>query len=151
MRNVLLLLAGAAALAGCSFEMPSFLGRQESQGYYSLGGAEAEQPEPEVLRYDSAVVEPALYGVIVRATATAPTWGWHTAFLRPLNDGEPDAAGIMTYEFVAIPPSGTEETGTVRSRKLSAGLYVPNLAMKKISGFRITGGGRVETLPAPRV
>lgn len=150
LRNWLFLLAGLAALAGCSFEMPSFVGREGGEGYYSLGGDEEVQPEPEVIPFQTAVLEPALNGVILRVTATAPTWGYHTAFLRPLNNGEPDAAGLMTYELVAIPPIAAEQAGPPRSRQMSAGIFVPNLAMKKISGFRVTGGGKVQTLPAPR-
>lgn len=150
MRNWLLLLAGAATLSACSFEMPSFVGREASDGYYSIGGDD-EQPDPQVLPFETAVTERALYGVILRVTATAPAWGWHTAFLRPLNNGEPDAAGVMTYELVAIPPAADDGTGTARSRQISAGLFVPDLALKKISGFRVTGGGKVQTLPVPRV
>lgn len=151
MRNWLFLLAGVATLAACSIEMPSFVGREGGDGYYSLGGDDTAQPDPEVVTFGTVALEPALNGVILRVTATAPTWGYHSAFLRPLDGGVPDAAGIMTYELVAVPPSTPEQAGTPRSRQLSAGVFVPNLAMKKISGFRVAGGGKVQTLPAPRL
>lgn len=148
-RNGLLLLAGAGALllAGCGGGMPGFLGREGAgnTGYYSLRGG-PPPPQPRSVPLTLATTEPALHGMILRVEGQAPTWGYHTALLRPVGSG-PDAAGILTFELVAVPPQGAEPAGPARSRQLSAAIFVPALAMKNLQGFRVTGGGAVQTLP----
>ena len=64
MRNGLILLAAAALAAGCSMEIPDFLGREGgSDGYYRLGGEEPP-PEPRAVALRQAEAERALHGVI---------------------------------------------------------------------------------------
>ena len=53
-----------------------------------------------------ATAEPALHGVILRVDGEAPTQGYYSARLRPIGGGAPDAAGILSFELVAVPPSG---------------------------------------------
>ena len=69
--------------------------------------------------------------------------------LRPLGDGAPDAAGILSFELVAVPPQAPEPAGAPRTRELTAGIFVPTLALKEVRGFRVAGAGNVQTLPLP--
>jgi hypothetical protein len=148
-RNGLLLLAGASAclLAGCGGGMPSFLGREGNAGdsFYSIRGG-PPPPEPRTVPLRLAVAEPALHGVIVRVEGEAPQQGYSTAQLRPIGGG-PDAAGIISFELVAVPPSAPGAIGPARTRELSAAIFVPNLVAKKLKGVRISGGGSVQTMP----
>ena len=149
MRNGLLLLAGAGAclLAGCGTGVPTFLGRESEGGnsFYSVrGGPPPAEPRTVPLRL--ATTEPALHGMILRVQGEAPQQGYHTALLRPIGSG-PDAAGILSFELVAVPPPAAEAVGPARTRELSAAIFVPNLTLKKLRGFRVTGGGSVQTLP----
>ena len=149
MRNGLLLLAGAGAslLAGCGGGVPSFLGREGegNNGFYTIGGAPPPAP-PKPVPLRLATAEPALHGVIVRVESEAPQQGFYAAQLRPVGNG-PDAAGILSFEVVALPPDAPETIGPARTRTLSAAVFVPNLAMKNLRGVRVTGGGSTQTMP----
>ena len=143
----LTLLATAGFVAGCGGGVPNFVGREGNAGnsFYSIRGKPA--PDPVAVPMRSATTEPALYGMIVRVEGLAPTWGYHTASLRPLSDG-PDAAGIMSFQFMAIPPSETEPAGAPQTREISAAIFVPDISLKKLRGVRVTGvGQQVQTLP----
>ncbi|QHQ34852.1 hypothetical protein GO499_06380 [Algicella marina] len=87
--------------------------------------------------------EAALRGMILRATATAPTQGYYGAVLIPERRGAPDEDGIVTYQFRVFPPVEDSPTGPVRTRQLTAAAFVPDKAIAGVSGFRIvsqTGG-----------
>ena len=143
----LLLLAGLTLLAGCSMEIPSFVGREGGgDTFYRIGGAKP-QPEPRPVALRQALAEPSLHGIILRATGEAPAQGYHTAQLRPLNGGAPDAAGILGFEFVAIPPETVVTVGPAQTRVVTAAVFFPTLALKNLRGFRVAGGGNVTTLP----
>jgi hypothetical protein len=149
MRNGLLLLAGAWLLAGCGGGggMPDFLGREGGDGYYSVRGEEPPQPVPVAMR--SATAERALTGVIVRVEGEAPTQGYWGAALRPLGDGAPDAAGVVSFRLTAIPPAEVEAVGPARTRELSAAVFVPNRALRQTRAVRVAGLNAAETLPLP--
>jgi hypothetical protein len=145
MRNGLLLLAGIGLLAGCSMEVPGFVGREgQASGTYSFRREAPPEPRPIFLR--EAVAERALHGVIVRVEGEAPTQGYYSAILRPIGSG-PDAAGLLSFELVAVPPGEPEAVGPARTRTLTAAIFVPNLALKDLRGFRVAGSGAVQTLP----
>ena len=144
MRNCLILLAAAAFAAGCSMEMPGFLGREGGDGIYNIRGT--PPPEPRTVALREATAERALHGVILRVTGEAPTQGYYSATLRPLGGGAPDAAGIVSFELIAFPPAEPQAVGPARTRILTAGLFMPNLALKNLRGFRVTGAGAVQTM-----
>lgn len=146
--NGLFLLAATAVLAACSMEIPSFMGREgDGQGVYNIRGEPVADPVPVPLT--EVVVERALYGVLLRVEGSAPTQGYYSAALVPLRAGEPDAAGVVTFEFMAVPPSTAQAVGPARTRRLTAATFVPNLALKDMRAFRVTAAGTVHTLPAP--
>ena len=145
MRKALSLLAGLAVLAGCSMEVPGFLGREGNYaGFYSVRGEPTPDPVPLPLR--TAVLEPALHGVIVRVETEAPTQGYYSAALVPLNDARPDAAGIVTFQLVATPPSAPQAIGPARTRAMSAGVFMPTLGLKNVRAIRVAGVGTAVTL-----
>ncbi|HET9069114.1 MAG TPA: hypothetical protein VFN28_10765 [Amaricoccus sp.] len=145
MRDGLILLAAAALAAGCSMEVPGFVGRQGGgDGFYSIRGE--APPEPRTVALRETAAERALHGVILRVTGEAPTQGYYSATLRPLGGGAPDPAGILTFELVATPPAEPHAVGPARTRILTAGLFMPTKALKDLRGFRVTGGGAVQTV-----
>jgi hypothetical protein len=145
MRNLLLLLA-SLGIAGCSMEIPSFLGREGGgEGFYSIRGEPSPEPVPVPLR--QATLERALHGVIIRVDGEAPTQGYWAATLVPLRGGTPDAAGIVSFALMAVPPTGPEAVGPARTRRLTAAVFVPTLALKDLRGFRVSGPGTAHTLP----
>lgn len=146
MRKLLVMLASTALLSGCSIEIPDFLGREGGGGgSYSIDNQ--PHPDPRPVPFRSAELEKALHGVIVRVAGEAPAQGYWGAALRPVNGGQPDAAGVMSFEFVAVPPASVTSIGPSRTRELMAAIFVPNLALKDISGFRVSGVGSARTLP----
>lgn len=147
MRNGLLLLASAGLLAACGGGMPNFVGRSGGDGTYRLGGEPLPDPVPVAMR--SATAERGLYGVIVRVDAESPTQGYWGAALEPLGNGDPDAAGVVGFRLVAMPPPAPEGVGPARTRALSAAIFIPNLALKHARGARIAAANRVETVPLP--
>ena len=54
----------------------------------------------------------------------------------PLGDGAPTPPG-SELPVVAIPPAAAEPVGPARSGLLSGGVFMPNLALKDLRGFRI--------------
>ena len=141
----LLLLAGLALLAGCSMEVPGFLGREgNASGFYSVRGQPTPDPVPVALR--TAVLERGLHGVIVRVDAVAPTQGYYSATLVPLNAGVPDQAGIVTFQLVATPPAAGQAVGPERTRTMSAATFLPTLSLKNVRAIRVAGGSTVTTL-----
>ncbi len=137
----LTLLATAGLLAGCSAQVPNFLGREGNAGNAFYSVREKPQPEAVAIPMRSATTEPALYGMILRVEGLAPTWGYHTASLRPLSNG-PDEAGIMSFQFMAIPPDATLPAGAPQTREISAAIFVPDVSLKRLRGFRVTGVGQ---------
>ena len=143
--KALSLLAGLVLLAGCSMEVPGFLGREGNyDGFYSVRGAPT--PEPVAIPFRTAVLEPALHGVIVRIEAEAPTQGYYAATLVPMNDARPDAAGIVTFQLVATPPADPQAVGPARTRTLTAAAFMPTLALKNVRAIRVAGLGNAVTL-----
>ena len=133
MRARFIILASLAALAGCTVELPGFLGREGSgTGSYQLNDDEPA-PDPVAVPLRTAEAERALYGVIVRAQGVAPTQGYYGAQLAPTAAG-PDAAGILGFELIAIPPSLPEAVGPERTRLLDAAVFLPNLALRDLRG-----------------
>jgi hypothetical protein len=112
-----------------------------------VGGEEVPDPVPVAMR--SAVAERSLTGVIVRVDGEAPTQGYWGAALEPVGTGAPDASGAVSFRFVAIPPASVEAVGPARTRRLSAAVHVPNLALKNTRAVRIAGVGTAQTLPLP--
>lgn len=145
MRNGLLLLAGLGVLAGCSIEMPSFVGREGGSGMYDVGGE--QRPPARSVPLRDAALERALHGMILRVVGETPTQGFYSAQLRPLGGGTPDAAGILSFELVATPPVAPGAVGPARTRVVSAAVFVPNRALRELRGFRVAGAGSVQTLP----
>ena len=76
--------------------------RGRSDGTYRIGGEQLPDPVPVAMR--AATAERGLYGVIVRVEGEAPTQGYWGAALAPVGDGAPDAAGVVSFRFVAMPP-----------------------------------------------
>lgn len=145
MRKGLMLLAGLALVAACSVEIPSFMGREGGgQGFYNVRGE--PPPEPVSLPFREATLDRALHGVIIRVDGEAPTQGYYSAALVPLNNGSPDGAGIVTFELMAVPPRTAQAIGPARSRQITAAVFLPTLALKNLRGFRVTGGGTVSTI-----
>lgn len=143
--KALSLLAGLVLLAGCSMEVPGFLGREgDYDGFYSIRGE--TPPDPVAIPFRTAVLEPALHGVIVRVEAEAPTQGYYAATLVPTNDARPDAAGIVTFQLVATPPPDPQAIGPARTRTMSAGAFMSTLGMKNVRAIRVAGLGNVVTL-----
>ena len=147
MRNGLLLLAGACLLAGCGGGLPGFLGREGNDGIYRVGGEPVAEPVPVPLQ--AATAERGLYGVIVRVEGAAPTQGYWGARLQTVGIGEPDAAGVVSFRFVAVPPDAAAAVGPPRTRALSAAVFVPNLALRNTRAVRVAGTGTAQTLPLP--
>ncbi|TPE51370.1 hypothetical protein [Amaricoccus solimangrovi] len=152
MRRGPVCLLALAALSGCSYEMPSFLGREGDQsGTYTLGGDAAEAPDPVEMPVTSAVAERGLHGVILRAESVAPTQGYYGALLAPVDpESRADANGIVTVKFTALPPATPGATGPARTRMLDAALFVQNVTLRGVKAFRVVGSPNSITVPVPK-
>jgi len=139
-------LAGLLVLAGCGGDVPEFLGREGTgQSNFELGGGE-ELPASVPVPLAQASLERSTTGSILVARGVAPTQGFHTAGLRPVDGGRPDAAGIITYRFTAMPPAVPEAVGAARTRGLQAAAFIPSRAEKDLRGVRVTGADTSRTL-----
>lgn len=137
----ILALAGMAACSNGSGSNP--LGSLGSNPFGGGGGATeaatVQAPAPGVLvaQLETAVPEPALRGLIIRASAITPTQGYWGATLYPVNEGRPDERGIVTYQFRAYPPEGARPVGPVQTRRLIAATFISDADLANIRGFRV--------------
>ncbi len=145
MRNVLILLTFATGVAGCSGDLPGFLGSSSNDGTYTFG-AETIVAEPELLFLRSTHVERSINGIILRAEGIAPTQGWYSAaLLASLTPPDTDR-GTYYLDFVAIPPEEAATVGPERTRELRAAIFLPDRYLEKVSSIHITGQQRTETV-----
>ncbi len=98
-----------------------------------------------------ASVERGYGGVILRVTGVGPTQGFYNATLAPMNEGQPDASGLVTVEMVAVPPDGPEAVGPERTRLLMAGAFMSDLELRGVRGFRLVTAQGVQTLTNPPI
>lgn len=85
-------------------------------------------------------------GVIVRANGEAPSLGYHSTSLRPLNFGQPDGNGALWYEFRATPPAIPRQSGSEFARTLSVADFIPNSRLKNVQSVTITGAQNEVTI-----
>ncbi len=137
-------------LTGCGGGVPGFLGREGNANANYAANPAVSIPDPVPLPLRMAVAERGAFGVILRVEGLAPTQGFYEAALLPLNEGRPDAAGVVSLELVAIPPTPPGAVGPERTRTLSAATFFSNRALKPVSAFRVRGGQNVITVVAPR-
>lgn len=149
MRKIVHILLTGFLVAGCSWQLPGFLGRTGGgSDTYTLGGGPT-LPDPQPLALRSVRAEPALRGVILRADGVAPTQGYYAATVTSVGGGEPDASGIMSFELTAIPPETPQAIGPENTRELSAAIFLPTRVAEDVRGFRVSGAGRVQTVAMP--
>ena len=84
------------------------------------------------------VVDPMPGGAIVRATGLPPTQGFWSAELVAENDGAP-VDGVLTLRFVVYPPPEPAAVSTEVSREITAGLYLSNPQLAKLTRINVQG------------
>jgi hypothetical protein len=150
MRRHLVFWPLALALAGCSgIEVPQFLGREGTgQPVYTLGGEEV--PLPLAMTPRDVTLETALNGALLRVQGVAPTQGYHSAQLLVANNGEPDEAGMIRLEFIAVPPTTQEAVGPDPTRQIQAAYFIPARAFRRVNGVQVAGADTLQTLTLPK-
>ena len=139
--------ASMLALAGCSFEMPGFLGREGSgDAGYTLRRGPEPLPDPVPIAIQGAAGDPAPGGVILRVDGLAPAQGYHTAALIPRGVG---ANGIAELELVAIPPEAVLAVGPPQTRELQAALFLPSRQVEDLRSVQIVGSSSSVAVALP--
>ena len=87
----------------------------------------------------SVTPEAALRGLLIKVQAIAPTQGYHSPYLSPLNRGIPDEDGIVSLEFRVTAPEISQGLGPERTRQLIAAVFYNDRDLDEIVGFRIIG------------
>ncbi len=98
----------------------------------------AEDGKTDIDTVTSARLDYTPSGVIVRAEGLVPTLGYHSASLRPLYFGAPDANGTLWYEFRVLPPSDPQPEGNEFTRSLTVGHFIPNSRLKSVRAITVT-------------
>ncbi len=149
MRRYLVFSPLLLVLGACSgFETPEFLGREgDGSPTYVIGGEEL--PLPLAMTPRDVTFETALNGALLRVEGVAPTQGYHSAQLLVANNGEPDAAGMIRLEFVAVPPQDQQAIGPEATRQLRAAYFVPARSFRRVRGVEVAGAGTLRTLTLP--
>lgn len=154
MRKILLLSSTLLILAGCggSGSLGSIPGSFPSFG--RSAPAEPARPVAVVVEDPSrllavrrAETETALRGVIIRVESVAPAQGFYAPELRVLNEGHPDAAGVITYEARAVPGPEDAPVGPEQTRVITSGAFLTTRIASTLSAVRIVGEGSSVTLP----
>jgi len=149
MRGYLVFSPLLLALAACGgIEVPEFLGREgSSSATYQIGGEDL--PLPLAMTPRDVSLETALNGALLRVQGVAPTQGYHSAQLLVANNGEPDAAGMIRLEFVAVPPVTQEAVGPDVTRQVQAAYFIPVRSFRRVNGVQVAGAGTLRTLTLP--
>ena len=140
----IIVLVLAIGLAGCARVSESRFNPFNwfrSDGEQTLAPIEddADERRPLVSQITSLVIERTPGGAIVRATAVPPAQGWFAPELVSLDpDGDP-VNGVLSYSFRAVPPRGETRVSSVRSRELTAAVFVPNLVLQQVRVIQVTG------------
>lgn len=145
----------ALALAGCGGNGSNPFGSLGSLNPFGGGSGQTvpvvapyERPPGGVLiaRLVSVEAEPALRGLIIRATGAAPTEGYYGARLFALNDGLPDENGIVTLQFRVEAPEFPGPAGTENTRQVIAATFVTDAALEDINGFVVVSATNTVSL-----
>lgn len=157
-----LTLAGLVLLAGCSMPLGAIPASEPNQidpktmsdserGLFAglLFGKETELPPAVPVPMREATIERGFGGVIVRATGVAPTQGYFNQILLADDEGQPDAAGVVTLRLLAIPPLAPEAIGPERTRLLMTAAFFQELELRGVKAIRVVSALDVATLPVP--
>ena len=141
--STILLFAAVTGLTGCSGFRESnwnptnwFGGRNQPE----MVSAEAPPADtrPLVAQVTALAVNRNSQGVIVNATGLPPTQGWWDASLVPASRDEP-VDGVMTFDFVVLPPPAAQRTSTPQSREVTAGAFLSNIKLQQIRTIVVRG------------
>jgi hypothetical protein len=143
LKKVILSLAGAVFLAGCS-------GGGSGSASSLNPFARAPQPEQTLATRNIAPdgreliasvaelrAEPTRNGVILRARGVAQELGYYDVELAETNSGNPDENGVLTFELRGRPPVLPEPTTTERSREFLAATFISNITLKSVKALRV--------------
>ncbi|MBP7002500.1 hypothetical protein [Amaricoccus sp.] len=161
MRVAVVTLAGSLLVGGCSFGFghnepratrdvdSEGTVRSNEQGFLTglFTRTPVDLPDAVAVPMREATLERGYGGVIIRATGVGPTQGWFNAALLP--DEQPDAAGVLTVNLVAVPPLTPMPAGPERTRLLMTGAFVQELELRNIRAFRVVAANQSVTLPVP--
>lgn len=86
-------------------------------------------------------LDPSRQGAILVVETLAPSQGYYGARLYRRNFGEPDANGILRYEFRLRPPEGPATPGPERTRILQAADFISEGELADITEIRIRTAG----------
>lgn len=89
---------------------------------------------PLVAGLKSLTAEPIPGGVILHAVGVSPRQAYHGAELMPVPT---DEAGVMVFDFVALPPEGPSAVGSERSRELTVATKLTNRGLEGIRLLRV--------------
>ncbi len=81
-------------------------------------------------------------GVILVVETVAQTQGYYGAKLYRRNFGEPDANGVLSYEFRVKPPEGPATPGPERTRILQAADFISEGELRSITRIVIRSAGQ---------
>jgi len=95
---------------------------------------------------DSAVMEPARFGSILRVTTTTPTQGYHGARLAPIGRVEPDENGMIQFELRGQQPDSVQPTGPARTRQIVVATFIPQAVRDQTRVIRVISRLRVVDL-----
>lgn len=144
-RHLILFTAIAVILSGCGrfgesrLNPFNWFGGDNEETLAPVDVAETRDPRPLVADITSLVVEKTPGGAIIRATALPGTQGWFAPELvSATGDGKP-VEGVLSYGFRAAPPERATRVSSVRSRELSAAVYVTDLTLVNVRVIQVTG------------
>ncbi|MEY8883092.1 hypothetical protein [Donghicola sp. XS_ASV15] len=89
---------------------------------------------PLVAGLKSLSAEPIPGGVILHAVGVSPRQAYHSAELVPVPT---DDAGVMVFDFVALPPDVPTAVGSERSRELTVATKLTNRGLEGIRLLRV--------------
>lgn len=96
--------------------------------------------QPLVAGLTSVKAEPIPGGLILRAVGVSARQQYHSAELVPVPT---DEAGVMLFDFVALPPEEATRVGTDRSRELTVATKLTNRGLEGIRTLRVRSAANV--------
>jgi hypothetical protein len=132
-----LVLAGCGGLAQSPINPLNWFGGREAPEPVSPLERPAD-PRPLIDQVTSVTIDRTPGGAIVRATGLPPALGYWNAGLVPVDrDARPDANGVLTLEFRAVPPPAPVP-GPTANRSIVAGYFLSNQTLAGVRAITVT-------------
>jgi len=140
--SVVLFVGACGAIRDSRLNPFNWFGRSQPEERL-ISATPAADPRALVAQVLSLSVDAYPGGAIVRATGLPATQGWWDAELVLVEGDDPS---VLVYDFRIFPPITAADISTQRSREVTVGLSVSDIALDGVRQITVQGGSGARTV-----